>query len=63
MLTLYDVETQIPTFFHIAGASVHGSRVMKEIHYESGSYYVFDRAYNNFKMLYKIQQIGAYFVV
>ncbi len=61
--TLYDVETQIPAFFHITNASVHDSKVMKEIPYESGSYYIFDRAYNNFKMLYKIYQIGAYFVV
>ena len=61
--TLYDVETQIPTFFHITEASVLDSKVMKEIPYESGSYYVFDRAYNNFKMLYTIYQIGAYFVV
>lgn len=61
--TLYDVETQIPAFFHITEASVHDSKVMKEIPYESGSYYIFDRAYNNFKMLYKIQQIGAYFVI
>ena len=52
--TLYDVETQIPAFFHITGASVHDSKAMKEIPYESGSYYMFDRAYNNFKMLYKI---------
>lgn len=63
MHTLYDVETQIPAFFHITEASVHDSKVMKEIPYESGSYYIFDRAYNNFKMLYKIQQIGAYFVI
>lgn len=61
--TLYDVETQIPTFFHITEASVHDSKAMKEIPCESGSYYIFDRAYNNFKMLYKIQQIEAYFVV
>lgn len=61
--TLYDVETQIPAFFHITEASVHDSKVMKEIPYESGSYYIFDRAYNNFKMLYKIHQIGAYFVI
>ena len=59
--TLYDVETQIPAFFHITEASVHDSKVMKEIPYEPGSYYIFDRAYNNFKMLYKIHQIGAYF--
>ena len=61
--TLYDVETQIPAFFHITEASVHDSKAMKEIPYEPGSYYVFDRAYNNFKMLYKIHQIGAYFVI
>ncbi|MCG2462553.1 IS4 family transposase [Flavobacteriaceae bacterium F89] len=61
--TLYDVETQIPTFFHITEASMHDSKAMKEIPYEPGSYYIFDRAYNNFKMLYKIHQIGAYFVV
>lgn len=61
--TLYDVETQIPTFFHITEASVHDSKAMKEIPYEPSSYYIFDRAYNNFKMLYKIHQIGAYFVV
>ncbi|SCD20738.1 transposase [Proteiniphilum saccharofermentans] len=61
--TLYDVETQIPTFFHITEASVHDSKAMKEIPYEPGSYYIFDRAYNNFKMLYRIHQIEAYFVV
>ncbi len=60
---LYDVETQIPAFFHITEASVHDSRAMKEIPYESGSYYIFDRAYNNFRMLYKIHQIEAFFVV
>lgn len=26
--TLYDIETQIPTFFHITTASVHDSKVM-----------------------------------
>jgi hypothetical protein len=58
--TLYDVETQIPTFFHITEASLHDSKVMKEIPYEVDSYYIFDRAYNNFKMLYKINQISAF---
>ena len=32
--TLYDVETQIPAFFHITEASVHDSKVMIEIPYE-----------------------------
>lgn len=34
---------------------------MGEIPYES--YYIFDRAYNKFNALYKIGQVGAYFVV
>ena len=61
--TLFDIETQIPTFFHITEALVHDSKAMKEIPYESGSYYIFDRAYNSFKMLYKIHQIDAFFVI
>jgi hypothetical protein len=61
--TLYDIETKIPAFFHITPASVHDSKAMIEIPYESGSYYIFDRAYNHFKMLYRIHQIGAFFVV
>jgi hypothetical protein len=60
---LYDVEAQVPKFFHITNASVHDSKVMKEIPIESGSYYIFDRAYNNFKELYCIHQAGGYFVV
>lgn len=61
--TLYDMETQIPAFIHITEASVHDSKAMKEIHYESGSYYIFNRAYNNSKMLYKVHQIDAFFFV
>lgn len=50
--TLYDIETQIPAFFHITTASVHDSKVMNEIPYETGAYYIFDREYNCFKSLY-----------
>ena len=61
--TLYDIETQIPTFFHITTASVNDVNAMDVISYEQGSYYVFDRGYNDFKRLYKINTIEAYFVV
>ena len=61
--TLYDIETQIPTFFHITTASVNDVKSMDVIPYEQGSYYVFDRGYNDFKRLYKINTIEAYFVV
>ena len=52
--TLYDVETQIPTFFHITSASTHDSKAMSEIPHETGSYYIFDRAYNKFSQLFSI---------
>ena len=61
--TLYDLETQIPAFFHITTASVYDSKVMKEIPVESGAYYIFDRGYNNFKELYRIHCMGSFFVV
>src|SRR5574344_18026 len=60
---LYDLESQVPAFFHITTASVHDSKAMKNILYESGSYYVFDRGYNAFKELYKICMNESYFVV
>ena len=61
--TLYDVETQVPAFFHITEAAVHDSKVMSVIPYETGSYYVFDRGYNDFKQLYRIEEIESYFVI
>ena len=61
--TLYDLETQIPTFFHITTASVHDSKAMKEIPIETCAYYIFDRGYNNFKELYRIHRAESFFVV
>jgi DNA segregation ATPase FtsK/SpoIIIE-like protein len=61
--TLYDVEAQVPAFFHITTASVHDSQVMKEIPVETGSYYIFDRAYNFFSQLFRFHCAGAFFVV
>ena len=60
---LYDLESQVPAFFHISTASVYDSKTMKEIPYESGSYYVFDRGYNAFKELFKIHLHESFFVV
>ena len=61
--TLYDIETSIPTFFHITEARVHDMNAMDVIPYEENSFYIFDRGYNDFKRLHNIESIGAYFVV
>ena len=60
---LYDLETSVPAYYHITTASVHDSRAMKEIPYEPGSYYVFDRGYNAFKELHNIHLLKSFFVV
>lgn len=61
--TLYDVEAQVPAFFHITTASTNDIKAMPEIPYEKGAYYIFDRGYNDFSNLFKIEQIKATFVV
>lgn len=60
---LYDLIAQVPAYFHFSTASVHDSKAMKYIPYESGSYYVFDRGYNAFKELHKIHFHESFFVV
>ena len=60
---LYDIETQIPTFFHLTEAIVNDVNAMDVIPYETEAYYIFDRGYNDLKRLYNINKIGSYFVV
>ena len=61
--TLFDVNTQIPVFIHITKANIHDVNAMDVIDYESLAYYIFDRAYVDFKRLYRITKAKAYFVV
>ncbi|MDD3945958.1 MAG: IS4 family transposase [Bacteroidales bacterium] len=61
--TLYDIETQIPTFIHITTASVHDMNAMDEIPYEPGSYYIFDRGYNDFERLHTIHKTKSFFII
>ena len=61
--TLYDIEAQVPAFLHITTASVHDSKAMPQIPLEENAYYIFDRGYNDFGQLYRINAIGACFVI
>jgi len=61
--TLYDVRRELPTFNLITDHVVSDCTVMDVIPYETGSIYVFDKAYVSTPQLYAIQMIGAYFVV
>ena len=61
--TLYDLETSIPTFFHITEGRINDMNAMDVIPYEENSFYIFDRGYNDFARLFRISAIGAYFIV
>ena len=61
--TLFDVEAGIPTFTCITEARVNDVNAMDEIPYEAGSYYIFDRGYNDYSRLYAIRTLGATFIV
>lgn len=60
--TLYDVKTSVPSFIHISKASLHDVNVLDILAYESGSFYVMDRAYVDFERLYTMHQQKAFFV-
>lgn len=61
--TLFDIQTQIPSFVHVTTANTHDVKAMDQLIYEVGAYYVFDRGYLDFERLYKITNCGAYFVI
>lgn len=61
--TLYDVKTSVPSFMLITPAKMHDVNAMDWLHYESGSFYIFDRGYVNFSRLYRIDQSEAWFVI
>lgn len=60
---LYDTEAHVPAFYTITTASKHDSTEMSAISYEPNTYYIFDRAYDSFKELYRIHLTGSFFVV
>ncbi len=60
--TLYDVKTSIPTFLYISNANVHDVNILDLIPYEAGSFYVVDKAYIDYRRLYRMHTQGAFFV-
>lgn len=61
--TLFDIVTGIPTFIYITEAKVNDVNAMDEIPYQAGSFYIFDRGYNDFSRLFTIHQLEAIFIV
>ncbi len=60
--TLLDLRGNIPTFIHISDGKVHEVKVLDLLPIQPGAFYVMDRGYLDFSRLYKLHQIGAFFV-
>lgn len=62
MHTLLDLRGQIPSFIHISDGKMHDVNMLDMLVPEAGAFYLMDRAYLDFKRLYAIHTVGAFFV-
>lgn len=61
--TLLDLRGNIPSFLEITDGKFHDVNILDILVPEPGSYYIMDRAYNDFSRLYRFHLQGAFFVV
>lgn len=60
--TLLDLRGNIPTFIHISDGRTGEVTVLDQLMPEAGAFYVMDRAFHDFKRLYRFHQAGSFFV-
>ena len=60
--TVMDLRGSIPTFIHVSSGKMHDVRVLDLIAAQAGAFYVFDRAYVDYKRLWRLSNQGAFFV-
>lgn len=61
--TLLEVMTHIPNFIEITDGKFHDVNILDVLIPEAGSFYIMDRAYNDFYRLYQLHLLGAFFVI
>ncbi len=59
---LLNIEGSIPEFITITDGSVHDVKVLDQLKYRAGAYYLLDRGYVSYKRLYRIELERAFFV-
>jgi hypothetical protein len=62
MHTLIDLRGNIPCLVVVTSGKVHDVSVLDQIPIEPGSFYVMDKAYIDFRRLYRLDQQKGYFV-
>jgi len=60
--TLLDLRGNIPAFIHVSDGKMGDVNVLDILPIEAGAFYVMDRGYLDFTRLYKLHQVGAFFV-
>jgi hypothetical protein len=60
--TVMDLRGSIPTFFNMTSGRVNDLNFLDMISFDSGAFYVMDRAYIDFGRLHKIHKAGSFFV-
>ena len=60
--TLLDLRGNIPTFIHISDGKLHDVNVLDILIPEPGAFYIMDRGYVDFAILYAMSQCLAFFV-
>ncbi len=60
--TLLDLRGNIPSFIRITHGRVSDLSTLDQIPYEPAAFYVVDRAYLDFKRLWRLRRAGAFFV-
>jgi len=62
MHTLLDLRGPIPSFIHISDGKMGDAAALDLIMPEAGAIYVMDRGYVDFRRLYALHRVGAFFV-
>lgn len=61
--TLLDVQSQLPVFARVTEANINDMRILDQLIFEAGAFYVLDRGYTGFTNLKRIDNAGAFFVI
>jgi hypothetical protein len=60
--TQLDLKTNIPEFIHFSTADVHDVNALDFISFETGSFYIMDRGYVDYRRLYRVHLSGAFYI-
>jgi hypothetical protein len=61
--TLIDLRGNLPTFIYISDGKLHDVNALHELITEENAFYIMDRAYIDYKRLFKMNQTLSFFVV